>query len=240
MRTVTPIGYLRMSDALTDYNRRLYDEWLPAFCFDERRNYSIEGFRESSVTVSEFDAANFIDAINNGLVYDTGGGRYRCAQSKAQEQLFWTGSKDVTPRPLSLWLEPIITIATVARLHFDYGWSEQCLGMQSKDWAFDFAAFLHDGDENEYIAGEVKKTPREIDTLLNDLFEFSSHKVIDCPSDKAHVVNSFRKWKALLERKPPLFWAVGPGDYTKVFSLNYTAENRAELNETSLDVLRCQ
>ncbi|MFC1689578.1 hypothetical protein ACFL07_07990 [Pseudomonadota bacterium] len=229
-----------MSDALTTFNRRLYDEWLPAFCFDKNRNYSIEGFRESSVTISAFDAAHFVKAIDNGLVYDTGGGRYRCPQSRAQEQLFWEGSRKVTPRPISLWLEPIITIATVARLRFDYGWPEKCLGMQSEDWAFDFVTFLREGDENEHIAGEVKKTPREINSLVSDLLEFSSNKVLDCPSDKAHVVNSFKKWKALLRRKPPLFWAVGPDNYTKVFSLIYIAENRAELHETSLDVLAYQ
>ena len=74
-------------------------------------------------------------------------------QSKTHEVIFWEHSTLITPRPITLWLEPVITIAAVARLHLDYGWPVDCLGMQSEDSAFDVMAFKPDDLKNEHIAG---------------------------------------------------------------------------------------
>ena len=228
---------LMLSESQVEFRRRLYNEWLPAFCKDERRQYPLDGFRDDSITVSDFDAANFLTAFEKGLVRDQGGGRYLCAQSKAQEQLFWEGSRAKSPRPITLWLEPIITIATAARLRFSFGWPEELIGMQSKDWAFDFAAFRPGDLENEHIAGEVKKSAREIDLLLEDILGFCDSQIVECPSDKPHVVNSFKKWVAIRERKPTLFWAVGPDDYTKVFRVSLSKNGFVQLAEAGLEQL---
>ena len=44
------------ADVLTQFRARLMGYWLPAFCDDLKRNYSLEGFRESSMRVDEADA----------------------------------------------------------------------------------------------------------------------------------------------------------------------------------------
>jgi hypothetical protein len=39
---------------------------------------------------------------------------------------------------MTLWVEPIITIGALSRLHFEFGWPAAMLGMQTDDYAFDF------------------------------------------------------------------------------------------------------
>lgn len=227
-----------MESSLNTFTRRLFDEWLPVFCEDDKRRFSLEGFKAESIKINEIDAGNFLGAIDSGLVKDSGGGRYRCAMSNAFEQIFWEGSKSIEPRPITLWVEPVITIATIARLGLEYGWPETLLCMQSKDWAFDFAVYDAETSENECIAGEVKKTNRELDVLIEHLNEFGRLGITECPSDDRKVINSFKKWLALLRCKAPLFWAVGPGDYTYLFAVQYNADNTATFSEVELDQLR--
>jgi hypothetical protein len=40
------------TDPLLEFRRRIREVWLPAFRNDPKRQYSAEGFRESSVTIS--------------------------------------------------------------------------------------------------------------------------------------------------------------------------------------------
>ena len=155
-----------MATNLQRFTHRLQTEWLPAFCADKDRRFDPSGFKESSITITEVDAGNFLRALDSGLVYDAGGGRYHCARSNAQEQIFWEGPKSIQPRPLKLWVEPVITIATMARLRFDFGWPAEVLGMQSKNWAFDFAVYRSATNKNERIAGEVKTSSAKIDELM--------------------------------------------------------------------------
>jgi hypothetical protein len=219
------------------FTKRLQDEWLPAFCADPKRQFSPSGFKESSITITDFDAGNFLRALDNGLVYDAGGGRYHCARSNAQEQIFWEGQKSVHPRPLTLWVEPVITIATMARLRFDYEWPAEVLGMQSKDWAFDFAVYRSATDTNERIAGEVKKSKAEIDELVLQLRAYGQAGVTAPLSVLARHINSFKKWTALLRCRAPLFWAVGPGDYTRAFKVQYRLNGTAVFSDVDAGVL---
>ena len=219
------------------FKERLYDEWLPNFCNDGKRMYSLDGFKEESIKITEFDASNFMRALDSCLVKDLGGGRYLSERSSAFEQIFWSGSKLVEPRPLTLWVEPVITIGTIARLGLDYGWPAKSLCMQSKDWAFDFAVFKSESSVNEYIAGEVKKTSKELDRLTNDLIEFGKLGLLQCTSEDSKTVNSFKKWLALLRCEAPLFWAVGPNDYTQLFNVQYNADHTATFTEVQLKQL---
>jgi hypothetical protein len=227
-----------LSTDLEIFKHRLYDEWLPAYCKDDKREYSTAGFKPESIKISEYDAVNFMRALDSGFVIDSGGGRYRCERSNALEVIFWEGSKSLEPRPISLWLEPVITIGTIARLGLDYGWPEKCLCMQSKDYAFDFAVFKSKSNENEYVAGEVKKTSNELDKLISNLKEFGKLGAIECDSDNQNRINSFKKWVALLRCKAPLFWAVGPNNYTYLFSVEYNNDNTATFAEVELGQLR--
>lgn len=219
------------------FTKRLYEEWLPAFCNDPGRNHSLSGFKELSIKITNFDAGNFLRAINGGLVNDSGGGRYRCAKSSAFEQLFWTGSKSRKPRPITLWVEPVVTIATIARLSLDFGWPTELLGMQSKGGAFDFAVFGSGPGTGEIVAGEVKKTKAELDEMVLHLLAYSRAGATMPSSGHAKSINSFRKWVALLTCRAPLFWAVGPGDYTHLFEVRYGHEGTAMFTEVGLDML---
>jgi len=225
---------------LQRFTNRLHAEWLPAFCADPKRQFSLSGFRASSITITEVDAGNFLRALESGLVYDAGGGRYHCARSNAQEQIFWEGLKSIQPRPLTLWVEPVITIATMARLRFDFGWPTEVLGMQSKDWAFDFAVYRSATDMNERIAGEVKTSSAEIDELVLHLRVYGKTGATVPLSKQPKHINSFKKWTALLRCRAPLFWAVGPGDYTRIFEVQYGPEGTAVFSDVDSDLLYVQ
>lgn len=231
------ISKIILATNLQRFTHRLQTEWLPAFCADPKRQFSLSGFKESSVSVTDFDAGNFLKALDSGLVYDAGGGRYHCARSNAQEQIFWEGLKSVHPRPLTLWLEPVITIATMARLRFDFGWTAEVLGMQSKDWAFDFAVYRSATDKNERIAGEVKKSKAEIDELVLHLRAYGHTGATAPLSAHSKHINSFKKWTALLRCRAPLFWAVGPGDYTRIFEVQYGPDGTAVFSDVDAGML---
>jgi len=117
-------------------------------------------------------------------------------------------------------VEPVITVATLARLHFDLGWPKELLGTQSKDWAFDVTTYLSPDHENEYIACEVKKSVAEIDQLVELMSRFgkvpSPERIV---TPKARELNAFKKLQALRARRPPLFWAAGPASVGSAFSI---------------------
>lgn len=94
---------------LAEFSRRLTEDWLPTYCNDPKRNYSTEGFKYDSIKVSAQDAKDFMRAIDTRIVTEIEGGRFRMPQSKAVEVIFWEGSKAITPRPITLWLEPVIS-----------------------------------------------------------------------------------------------------------------------------------
>jgi hypothetical protein len=182
----------------------------------------MSGFREASIRVGPIDAANFLRAIDGGLIEDIGGGRYRCAKSRALEQLFWEHEKSITPRPVTLWMEPVISMATAARFHYDLGWPEERLGMQTADWAFDLAAYGGAEVPHLIVACEIKKSRLEIDHLVADLHQHSRSQLAAPISGKQRHVNSFKKWAALRRDRPAFLWAVGPEGYEYAFELTHS------------------
>jgi len=169
-------------------------------------------------------------AIDNAVVIDTGGGRYRAKRSATHEVLFWEGRKSTTPRPITLWLEPVITFAALARLHFFYNWPKESLAMQPKG-AFDFAAHHVSDSEHIEILGEVKKTSSELRNLQKDFLALSSG------TDASHLPeNSTRKWSNMLKEKPRLLWLVGPMEESYTYAVDYTMDN-ATLTEVNIGML---
>lgn len=220
---------------ITEFSRRIAEEWLPAYCLDSKRKYDVRGYRPSSNTVRAVDARDFLRAIDNGLVTDLGGGRFSFPQSRATEVIFWEGAKAATPRPITIWLEPVITIAAIARLRFDYGWPLHCLGTQSEDWAFDIIAF-RPSESHEYIAGEVKKTSKELDQLLAEMEISCINGTLGYePSPKR--INAHKKWLGLCRCRAPIFWAVGPNGDSRVFKVTYTSRGPSALTRTTEDSL---
>jgi hypothetical protein len=206
-----------LSASKREFVRRLQEEWLPAYCKDPKRNYSIEGLRIGDA-LTERDAYDFLRAIDSGVVVFADRCRLKMAHGLASETLFWEGERKISPRPISLWSETVITLAAAGRLHLDYGWPAECLGMQSKDGAFDLMAFKAPDFVNEYVAAEVKKTCREIDRLLANVNKCCAGEH-DQSCDKGTRMNAHRKWIALRTRRAKLFWAVGPNADSRLFEV---------------------
>ena len=132
----------QMNAAAQTFRNRVLNDLLPTYCNDPSRLWDVAGFKQDWDKIGEIDAADFLRGVDGELVKHEGRGLYRAPRSTAREQFFWPGVKKKTPRPITLWVEPIITVAVLARLHFDLGWPKELIGTQSKDWAFDVTTYL--------------------------------------------------------------------------------------------------
>lgn len=204
-----------LPNAKSLFRARFLDAWLPSYCNAPHRKFSPGGFDQNTLNkVAPSDAYWFLRAIDLGLILEQDG-FFVAPMSKAKEQIVWEGSKNVTPRPLSLWLEPIITIGALARLHEVHGWPKERLGMQSKDYAFDLLGYSSDG--KAIIACEVKKAERELDQLIARMKKFMQERPASSADVESSSINAFRKVQSLVRSPPDVFWAVGPGGHEKVF-----------------------
>jgi hypothetical protein len=217
-----------MTSARSDFEDLVYNRLIPEFCSDPGRNLDASGFRAESLKISEEDARYFLLAWQAGLIEHQGRGVYRAAQSGANEQFFWEGLRSERPRRFTLWLEPVITVGGLARLHFDFNWPSNLIGCQSKDWAFDVVAMLP-GRNGEFIAGEVKKSSQEVDDLLAFMTKFARHPTMEEPNKPAKERNAFKKVSALRARQAPLFWALGPNNDSRVFQVSYQGDGIIDL-----------
>ena len=217
-------------DVQSEFWRRVSIEWLPAFC--NARGYDPQGFKRQAKTVSDVDAENFLRAIDHNVVSVDTGARFRMPQSKACEHIFWEHPARTVPRAITLWIEPIVTIAAVGRLHLDYGWPRECLGMQSVKWEFDITAFKPRDLTNEYIVGEVKAKGRELDKFLANLEHCCTAGAHEVETNAAQA-NAHKKWRGLMRSRAPVFWAVGPGGDSRVFNVIYRDDGCIALIPTS-------
>ncbi|OHV77998.1 hypothetical protein [Ensifer sp. LCM 4579] len=208
---------------------------LPEFCNDPRRSYDLAGFRHNFGQVDDVDADNFMKALDAGLV-KLDGRLYRAPRSCAGEQFFWEHKKALKLRPITIWIEPIITVATLWKLHFELGWPKELLGTQSIDYAFDAAAYADADSKNEYIACEVKKTTQELDSLVRTMRKFAALPVDAIVSEREK--NAFKKIVGLRNRRAPLFWAVGPGGNSLAFKLSYSGDGLIAFDEALIRDLR--
>tara|TARA_R110000868_G_scaffold411715_1_gene707939 strand:- start:8956 stop:9657 length:702 start_codon:yes stop_codon:yes gene_type:complete len=211
------------------------EELVPYYCTNPRMNCEPAGFDATRKLVDETDVEYFLRAWERGLLIPKGEGQYSTARGSASEALFWEGRKSETPRRFWLWLEPIITFGGLARLHLDFGWPTENIGAQSPDSAFDIVAYSNSSSD-ERIAGEVKKTKREVDRLLELMAEYCSD-----PSAVALVGergrNAFKKVEGLRARKAPIFWALGPAGYSRAFSVSYQEGGSIGLEEVDSSIL---
>jgi hypothetical protein len=218
-----------MTDTLEIFKRRIAEEWLPAYC--SKRRYTTDAFKFEPFLLSARDASDCMRAIDSGIVRDEGTGAYLAAIGTVHEYLFWElGRKIDVPRRIRLWLEPVIAFAALARLHFDYGWPPNLLGVQPKTWAFDLAAY---GADRQYrILGEVKKTDKEAKSLISDLT-----RACAAQSSSAIPMNSAKKWNELVRGRPPTLWIIGPAGCSRVFRCSYPTDVAVNLLETSVSDL---
>lgn len=223
------------SECQAQFNAVLHDKLIPHFCSKRSRGFDPEGFRSKGTAVSDVDARDFLRAWNGGLIRQVSDGLYRAPKSAASEQFFWSGPKNPTPRHFTLWHEPIITVGALARLHWDYGWPKELIGTQSSDWAFDIVAF-DPGCDGERIAGEVKRTVGEVDSLISNMQKFGASTDAAEPQS-GKLRNAFKKVAALRARRAPIFWAIGPGGYTSVFQIQYSPTGQLTFQAASEQAL---
>lgn len=208
--------------ACETFERLLKTVLIPDFCSDESRRMAPSGFVESSNRVAEVDAADFLRGWETGLPVHQGRGQYLVGHGRVKEQFFSSGSKSVTPRTFTLWMEPVITVAAIARLHLDHGWPISLLAAQSDDWAYDIVGrTMQDGAVR--VAGEVKKSRREVDKLIDELIEFGSDLTLPNPLPEKYK-NSLKKLISLRKIRAPILWVVGPDCYQKVFLVRYEGD----------------
>ncbi|MDP3847197.1 MAG: hypothetical protein Q8R10_12325 [Pseudomonas sp.] len=214
-----------MPELLAGFTRRLHGEWLPSFCDAPHRNYTSAGFRDESIhKLTEFDAHWFMQAVDARLVSQSDG-FFLAPRSKAKEQIFWQGAKAQSPRPITLWLEPVITIGALARLSQQFGWPAANLGAQSKTWEFDLVCYGASSDV-ELICCEVKKHSKEIAQLLHYMHlhcALAPHA--EEPSDPKER-NAYRKVQGIRVSWPRYFWALGPGGEGQVFRVQREQETQ--------------
>lgn len=221
----------------SEFDRVITDRLIPEFCDNPKKSFTPESFKSETLEkVSEYDARYFLMAIKAGLVEHQGCGHYTAPLSQTFEQFFWEGPKAVQPQRFTLWVEPIITVAGLARLHFDHGWPRCLLATQPRGWAFDLAAF-HPDSQTILIACEVKKTSKEIEDLLAFMGDFARNPAASEPKT-GKVRNAYKKILGLRKHQPQFFWALGPNCHSEVFQVEYEAAGHIDLISTSESALQ--
>lgn len=223
-----------VSEAFQD---RILNDLLPAFCDRPDRTWCRDGFQNNWANVSDCDATDFLRAMDAGLIKHLGRGLYRAPRSLASEAFFWEGHKNISPRRLTLWREPIITVAVLARLHFDLGWPANLIGTQSRNWEFDVTAYRSCDPQNEYVACEVKKTVAELEQMIELMHRFSSDDKPVSSSMNSKKINAYKKLAGLKLRRAALFWAVGPGNMNHIFQMEYGDEGSVAFKATDRSAL---
>lgn len=172
----------------------------------------------------EHDAYWFMRAVDSHLVSESDG-FFMAPRGMAKEQVFWQGAKNKKPRPVTLWVEPVITIGALARLNKQYGWPASNLGAQSKSWAFDLVCYETSSD-GELMCCEVKKQSDEISELLKYMYVHSSEPVQEYEPADAKERNAYRKVQGIRVSWPSYFWALGPSGKGQVFQVQREHESQ--------------
>jgi len=220
------------------FGRLLYSRLIPEFCSDPSERFEPSLFRGKISSLMEDDARDFLRGWDGGILSHQGRGRYFLASGRIKEQFFWSGKRSFGSRSFTLWLEPIITVAAMARLHFDHGWPLSAIQSQSADWAFDVVAHLP-AAHHEHLAGEVKKSRNEVDDLILLMMRYGADPSLPLPERTGKPRNAYKKSAALRARRASIFWAIGPGGYGKVFRVFYQHDASFEFVPVGAEVLRC-
>ncbi|OYR13048.1 hypothetical protein [Brucella thiophenivorans] len=226
-----------MDNAFARFSELLQTTLIPEYCTHPTMGMTPQGFKNDVHKLSLTDIELFMHAWDIGFIQYAGNGSYRLGRANATEKLFWEGPKSVEVRGFSLWLEPIITVAVLARMHIDLGWPVNLIGAQSKgDWAFDAVIYRNAADENGYVLCEVKKTAREVDQLATNMREYIAVPPVAEDSLKGAKLNAYRKVKALRARQPAFLWLAGPDKYDMTYKVNYNG-SLTSLEPVSIDVM---
>lgn len=117
------------------------------------------------------------------------------------------------------WREYVIQVGALTSLVLDYGWPVELVGLDPRSGsALDVAGYSSVArDAKMIVAGETKKTARELERLLVEINRASA--------DGLHAVDlgdldGHKKYRAMLVERAPYFWAVAPG-VRRAFEVTY-------------------
>jgi hypothetical protein len=217
---------------------RLEEEWLPPYLADY--GYAPGGYVPPRGEISKDDARWFLAGMDQGVVELLPKARLKLPASPVKAMIFWSGSTKVSPRPVTVHLEGILSAGMAARLHLEHGWSVDQLGFEYPPRkpgrrAFDLAALAPDGSVR--LVGEAKKSVKELDHVLTVIAECSvlGHHVHG--SDERGVTNGHRKWEGLNACRPDVFFTFGPNDDLSVFDVTHGKDGTLRLQPGSRDLL---
>jgi hypothetical protein len=222
-----------------ELQQRILNEWLPPYLVD--CGYEPGGFSPPRTAISEDDARWFLAAIDQGVVELLPKARLLLPGSPIKAMIFWEGSTQRSPRPVTVHMEGVLSAGMAARLHLEFGWPVANLGFEYPPRrpgrrAFDIAALGLDGSVQ--LAGEAKKSPRELDHVLSVISECGSAGAHEHSPTESGVKNGHRKWEGLVSCRPKVFFTFGPDEDWSVYSVTYLEEGELHLEPGSRDLLR--
>jgi len=227
---------LEATSARSQFAKRVIQEFLPQFC--NHKGYDSAGFNLQTVDrISEYDAMWFLKALETKVVLSEGAFFKTPLHSGAKEQIFWQYGKPASNRKITVWAEPIISIGAAGRLHSQFGWPKDRIGLQSKkNWAFDLVTYDAAGSQ-PLVCCEIKKNRSEIDYLIQAVLEHFPQAALAEEPSTPKLRNAYRKVMALRQMKPRLLWILGPENYGKLFCVANNANEPATLEEIEEDAL---
>jgi hypothetical protein len=170
------------------------------------------------------EASGFMKALEHGIIDVDQKGRcslpkiHRSTRKPTEPCLFSIRNN----RVYLAWREYITQVGAIGTLVADYGWPVHLVALDPRDWEFDVATFdTPESNARMLVAGETKKTERELQKLLNEMLMATNSNL---PLDQLSSSNSNQKYRGLLKEKAPYFWAVAPG-LKYAFKVSYTDDN---------------
>ncbi len=173
------------------------------------------------------EAIGFLRGLNAGIVRVDDSGRcalpsiHRASAKPTEPCLF---SRRPDGSIYLAWREYITQVGAVASLVLDYGWPLELVALDPRTVEFDVAGFASPaGDAFMAVAGETKKTQRELSKLLTQMDAVS--RSTDASTQQAPT-DGYKKYRGLLKERPLYFWAVAPG-VRRAFRVNHEGPSAA-------------
>jgi len=150
------------------------------------------------------EAAGFLRALDAGILKVSDLGRcllpsiHRSGTKPTEPCLF--GIRKETYVCLQ-WREYITQVGSLASLVLDYGWPTKLVALDPRNWVFDVAGFASEAATAfMLVAGETKKTEKELSKLLGQLLAASESSLT---LEQRGSSDGDKKYRGLLKERPP-------------------------------------
>lgn len=230
-----------MEEKETDWNAEfrllVEDRLLSEYVNSPKKKFKKDGYVPDYRDFSRKDFEFFVQGMRAGLVYhNDDSGLYsttRKFKDKYEHRLgfFNAGSSSISPKPIHIAREAIVTIGMLWRLYNFYGWRDKTLlGVEcgkrfegDKAWPFDAAAHYNNNSDAEYIACEAKKDKKASNELIAKINSYHNKniKISDLPEKEKPF---FRKKYALVAGKVKYYLVCAPDEYSCLYNVNVYGE----------------